>query len=286
MTENVDADKACEVLREAAQLIREDPNRKHSLLTFPAAGQLVVTGDMHGNLRNFEKLKRFCALDSSPGRSVILHELIHAEISGAGELDRSIELLIEAAAWKCAHPDNVFFMQSNHELAQLRGQEITKGGRSVLLDFELGVRDLFHEKTGDVLDAVCDYIASLPLGVRTENGVFIAHSLPDPLLIDQFDLTLFDRDPSPADLEPGGAAYALVWGRFHTPDVVDHFATRLGVESFIVGHTPQETGHDRIGKLLIIASDHNHGVFLPIDLSKKYTTKDLERALRKFVSVA
>lgn len=285
MFDKPDADSTCQALREAAQLIRDDPNRVGSLLNFGSAGQLVLTGDMHGNLKNFDKLQRFCALAKSPGRSVILHELVHQELTGYDQLDLSIDLLVKAAQWKCAFPDNVYFLQSNHELAQLRGQEITKGGRSVLYDFEQGVAYRYGRNAGNVLDAVNDYIASLPLAARTGNGVFICHSLPDPLLMENFDLGVFERNPTSADLSPGGAAYALVWGRFHTAREVEFFAKRLGVSYFVVGHTPQEQGYATIGDMLILASDHNHGTFLPLDLSRKYTAEELEAAIRKFVSV-
>jgi hypothetical protein len=282
----MNADTACRILHEAANLIREDPGRKGSVVHFGSAGQLVVTGDMHGNGGNFDKLQRYCALERSPGRSVILQELVHRELQGNGDVDDSIELLLRAAQWKCDFPDNVFFLQSNHELAQLRGQEITKGGRSVLDDFAFGIEQRFgHGGRDSVLRAVESYVASLPLAARTANGVVVCHSLPDPLMLDSFDITVFDRSPTDADLSPGGAAYALVWGRFQTPEEVDFFARRLDAELFVVGHTPQEFGHNRIGRLLILASDHNHGAFLPMDLAKTYTPEQLEAAVRKFVSV-
>lgn len=279
------ADQACGILYDAVSAIEGDPNREGSLLRFGGAGQLVMTGDLHGNVANFEKLRRFCALERSPGRFVILHELIHGEVGGEDGLDLSIDLLLRAAAWKCEFPDNVFFLQSNHELAQLRNQEITKAGRSVLYDFEQGVRARFGDGAAAVLDAVSAYIAALPLAARTANGVFACHSLPDPLLIPHFDVGVFERRPTEADLSPGGPAYALVWGRFHSAQSVEVLAARLGVEHFIVGHTPQEFGYRVVGRMIILSSEHNHGVFLPIDLSRRYTTQELEAAIRKFVSV-
>lgn len=286
MSDKPDADYATHMIRDAAQLIREDPNRKGCTVHFGTAGQLVVTGDLHGNLKNFEKLQRFCNLEKSPGRSVVLHELIHQEVPTAKDMDLSIDLLVRAAAWKVAYPDNVFFVQSNHELAQYRGQEITKGGRSVLADFERGVAYRYGNQAGAVLDAVRDYIGALPLMARTENGLAISHSLPDPLLLEVFDVGLFDREPTPQEMSPGGPGYALVWGRFHSPEAVEYFARRLGVEMFIVGHTPQETGYVVIGRMIILASDHNHGCFLPVDLSRKPDAEEMQWNIRKFVSVA
>ncbi len=286
MSDKPDADYAIHMIRDAAQLIREDPNRRGCTVHFGAAGQLVVTGDMHGNLKNFEKLQRFCNLEKSPGRSVVLHELIHQEVPTAKDLDLSIDLLVKAAAWKVAFPDNVFFLQSNHELAQFRNQEITKGGRSVLADFERGVAYRYGNQAGAVLDAVRDYIGALPLMARTENGLAISHSLPDPLLLEVFDVGLFDREPTPQEMSPGGPGYALVWGRFHSPEAVEYFAKRLGVEMFVVGHTPQETGYVVVGRMIILASDHNHGCFLPVDLSRKPDAEEMQWNIRKFVSVA
>lgn len=281
----VSAVEAVRYLREAAQLNLEDPNRRGSLLTFGSAGQVVMTGDMHGNLRNFRKLQRFAALESSPGRSVILHELIHMEPEPPEYIDYSIDLLIEAVRWKCTHPDNVFFLQSNHELSQYRRHEITKAGRSVLYDFERGVSRRFGAQADAVLRGVDEYIASLPLAARTESGIFMCHSLPDPLLMESFDATVFDRIPTTEDLSPGGSAYALVWGRFHSPQAVEYFAQRLGAAVFVVGHMPQESGHAVVGRLVIVASDHSHGVFVPLDLGRTYSPAQIESAIRKFVSV-
>jgi hypothetical protein len=273
------------VLHEAAGHNREDPNRHGSLLTFGSAGQVVMTGDLHGHVRNFEKLQRFCALERNPGRSVILHELIHEEPEPPDGPDFSIDLLVRAAEWKCAHPDNVYFLQSNHELSQLRRHEISKGGRCVLADFIRGVEQRSGDAAADVLAAADDFMGSLALAGRTASGIFLAHSLPDALWAGQFDAGVFDRVPTEADLDPGGAAYTLVWGRYQTPEVVEAFAKQLGVEVFVVGHTPQDFGHQRIGRMLILASDHAHGVFLPIDLSRRYTVEELEANVRKFVSV-
>jgi hypothetical protein len=286
VTDITDGRAAAEALHEAARLNREDPIRSGSLLTFGTAGQLVMTGDMHGCLRNFEKLQKYCALDSSPGRSVILHELIHTEPETPGHPDLSIDLLVGAVAWKCEYPDNIYFLQSNHEMSQLWGHEITKGGRYVLADFERGVETRYGAAAAAVMRGVHDYVASLPLAARTASNIFLSHSLPDALYAEHFDLSVLEREPTEQDCLPGGPAYALVWGRFQTPEVVEAFARRTGADLFIVGHTPQEMGHARVGRMLVLASDHAHGVFLPIDLSRHYTIEELEAAVRKFVSVA
>jgi hypothetical protein len=53
-------------------------------------------------------------------------------------------------------------------------------------------------------------------------------------------------------------------------------AKALGADIFVLGHQRQELGCCRAGdNLIIIASDHDHGCILPIDLAKSYTVEDL-----------
>lgn len=275
---------AADLLRQAAALIREDPERHGSVLHFGSAGQLVMTGDLHGNLRNFDKLQRYCRLEHSPGRRVVLHELMHDEPL-SGSVDMSIDLLIRAVAWKCEFPDNVYFLQSNHELSQLRRHEISKGGRSVIHDFERGVQQRYGADADLVLAAVDDYLRALPLAARLANRIFLSHSLPDLLSFGLFDRSVFERQPTEHDLEPGGSAYALVWGRYHSPQMLDSLAQRLDADIFIAGHMPQEMGYAVVGRMIILASEHAHGTFLPIDLGRRYTVDELVRGIRKFVEV-
>jgi hypothetical protein len=282
------AEEAADVLREAARQNREDPLREGSLLKLPDFGQVVMTGDMHGHRGNFAKLARFAALDRMPVRHVILHELIHQELL-LGQPDRSYELLLEAARYKRDHPDQVHFLQSNHELAQLVGQHISKGGRDVIEEFADAVRDAYGPKHGTtVLEAIADFIDSLPLAARTPNRVWLSHSLPNEHELSGFDPDVVRRrEFSRDDRTDGGSVYQLVWGRYHSPKLLERLAQAWDVDLFIIGHQPQEEGyavqHDR---LIILSSEHSHGTFLPFDLSRTQTLADLERNIRKFVEVA
>src|SRR6185436_6415141 len=179
---------AIDTFRKAAELNLEDPIRQGSLLCFANYGQVVMTGDLHGHRRNFEKLVRYCRLENTPIRHVILHEMIHEEPQFLGDADRSVELLLDAAKWKTFFPEQVHFLQSNHELAQLQNHQISKGGRIVTDDFDRGVREVFEtENVSRLLDAIDEFIASFPLAGRTSNRIFLAHSLPDVQDIEDFD---------------------------------------------------------------------------------------------------
>lgn len=278
---------AIETFRRAAELNLEEPTRNGSLLELPNYGQLVMTGDMHGHRRNFEKLVKYCQLESTPVRHVLLHELIHERPEHYGAADRSVELFLDAAKWKTFFPDQVHFLQSNHELAQLQNHDITKGGRLVTADFERGVAEVLESSQVDgALEAINDFIASFPLAARTPNRIFFAHSLPNVSQIDEFDPKVIYQSPDELDLSEGGMVYQMVWGRRHTPALVDRMAREFDVDYFVVGHQPEDSGYSvQFDRMIILASDHNHGVFLPVDCRKEYTLDQIVERIRPFAGV-
>ena len=278
---------AIDTFKRAADLNRDDPLREGSLLCFANYGQVVMTGDMHGHRKNFEKLVRYAQLETTPIRHVILHELIHQEPESYGASDRSVELMLEAAQWKTFFPEQVHFLQSNHELAQLQSHEITKGGRIVTDDFERGIAEVMGTPDIDeAIEAIDDFIVSFPVAGRTANGVFLAHSLPDVAYIDRFDPACVHAPPNQLDLSEGGPVYQMVWGRRHTAALIEKLAKAYDVEYFLVGHQPQEFGYEvRFERMIILASDHNHGMFLPIDCRRQYSLDELVSRIRPFAGV-
>jgi len=278
---------AIDTLKEATDLNLEDPIREGSLLCFPDYGQVVMTGDLHGHRRNFEKLVWFCQLETTPVRHVLLHEMIHAEPEGPDDLDRSVELLLDGAKWKTFFPEQVHFLQSNHELAQLQSHQITKGGRAVTDDFERGVADVLGSSQIDgVIEAINDFISSFPLAGRSPNRIFFSHSLPDSFALGGFDPGCVHESAADLDLSEGGSAYQLVWGRRHTPEVIENLRQAYDVDYFLIGHQPQEFGYTVVlDRIIILASDNNHGVFLPVDCRKYYDIEGLIERIRPLVGV-
>ncbi len=286
MSTPADPNPAIETFREAAGLNLEDPLRHGSLIRFPAYGQLVATGDMHGHRRNFERIVRYCALSTSPARFVLLQELIHSEVEGLHAADTSHELLLDAARWKCEFPDQVFFLQSNHEVCQVLGREVLKGGRGVIAGFLDGLKSCYGQDAPRVMEAIATFIESFPLAARTANRIFLSHSLPADREIDGFDPTILERVPNREDLADGHAA-RLIWGRRHSAASIDRLSQMLDADLFVVGHQPQAEGfsvvHDR---MLILSSDHSHGVFLPIELSRQTTMDQLVSNIHKLAEIA
>jgi hypothetical protein len=281
------ADQVVETLGAAADENRMEPLRHEQVVFLPAEGELWMTGDLHDHRRNFEKLVKAADLGNNPQRHLILHELIHGDHYDATGAEESWITLFKAAELKCDFPEQVHFMLANHDLAQVHGKGIMKAGLSVCEAFTKGVKKAFETQHHVVTAAITEFLLSLPLAIKAENGVFCCHSLPTDDQIDNFDYSIFERPLTGPDYAARtGPVYQLIWGRNMSPATVDKFAEQVGASVIINGHQPQETGYATNGdKQLILASDHNQGVFLPIDLSLSYTLEDLVANLQKFVAL-
>ena len=68
---------------------------------------------------------------------------------------------------------------------------------------------------------------------------------------------------------------------------LDKMAGLFDVDIFILGHQAQPKGWSQAGEnLIIIASDHNHGCLLPIELAKSYTMSELIGSIVPLASIA
>ena len=281
-----DAETAVDVFNRAALANLNDPRRVGSSIFLPDKGRLVITGDIHDNARNYRCALKLADLDASEQNYLILHELIHGPnfINGC---DMSIRLLLKAAALKLQYPMQVLFLQANHELAQHNNDSILKNSVNVIGAFDEGIEYIFYDDADKVRQAMKAYIKSLPLAIRCENGIFISHSLPGQRQLESsFDPSVIDRTPTDEDYENGGSAHQLVWGRKHSQAVADKLGELWNAKLFVMGHQKVEMGFDIQGSnMLIMASDHNHGMGLPIDLSKTYDLQGLVDGLEPLAGV-
>jgi hypothetical protein len=286
-TTTFNADQVIETFQAAAEENQLSPLRAHQVVNLPANGELFIAGDMHDHRRNFDKLLKTVELEDNPARHIILHELIHGDYFDASGADGSWNILFRAAELKCDFPGQVHFLLANHDLAQIHGEGIMKAGLSVCEAFNAGLKRDFGADAASVNVALSEFLLSLPLAVRCPNGIFICHSLPTDEQIKTFDYTVFDRPLIGADYKRRtGPVYQLIWGRNVTPAGVEEFANKLSAQLIVTGHQPQDTGYAVNGpRHLIIASDHNQGVFVQIDLSQQYEMNTLLKQVKKFVSV-
>ncbi len=284
---SLDADQVIETFQTAADENKLSSLRTQQVVTLPERGEVWMTGDIHDNRSNFEKLLRVADLSNHPNRHLILHELIHGDYFDQNNAEGSWAMLARAAELKCDFPQQVHFLLANHDLAQIHGEGIMKSGFSVCEAFTAGVRRDFPAGHTSMTVAITEFLLSFPLAVRSHNGMFFCHSLPTDDQINSFDFTVFDRPLTGADYRRRhGPVYQLIWGRHVSPAGVEIFAEKVGARQIVTGHQPQDMGYAVNGdQHLIIASDHSQGVFLPLSLAERYDIEELVGKLKKFVSI-
>src|SRR5665213_2783664 len=200
-------------LQRAVDAFRATPGRRGRLVDLQGAAEVLVAGDLHGNLDNFRRLFQIADLARNPPRQLVLQEAIHGPYRYPAGGDRSHQLLDLIAALKCQYPRQVHFLIGNHELAQATGRRIAKDEVELNDLFMQGVRTAYGDRADDVYAAYLRLIAAAPLALRTANRVLLSHSLPPLSLMAAFDPTALEREePADADCVPGGAVHALVWG--------------------------------------------------------------------------
>ncbi|MBN2456000.1 MAG: metallophosphoesterase [Sedimentisphaerales bacterium] len=268
--------KIIDLLKKGLAANESDSYRQGNLIRLPALGSLIITGDIHGHRRNFERMVSFADLANNPDRHLILQEIIHGgpEDENGGCL--SYKLLFEAVRYKVQFPHQVHIIMGNHDTAFISDSKIMKDGKEMNRAINLALQSEFKKSFCDVKDAMKNFLFSQPLAIRCENRIWVSHSLPGDNLASQFNPGIFEKQLAPDDLRKPGSAYLLTWGRKHSQQLLDNMANLFDVDIFIIGHQPQQQGWCKAGdNLIILASDHNHGCLLGIDLEKCYSITEL-----------
>jgi hypothetical protein len=239
-------------------------------------GKAIISGDLHGHCRNFERIQKKADLANNPWTHVVLQEIIHGgpEDDYGGCL--SWQLLFDVIRYKIEFPDQVHILLGNHDTAVISNSSVLKSGKEMNRAMQAAMRRHFESHYDDVYTAMTEYLLSQPLAVRCANRIWVSHSLPADRDIDQFDLSIFNRPYTLDDIERPNSVYKLTWGRRHSAEGLRRLAEMLDVDVFILGHQPQETGWALAGpNTLIIASEHNFGCLIHFDLDKQYAVSEL-----------
>jgi hypothetical protein len=275
-----------DLLNRGVEANNADKYRRDNLVRLPADGSLIVTGDLHGHRRNFERTIAYADLENNPDRHLILQEIIHGGPEDALGGCLSYKLLFDVIRYKLSLPDRVHIIMGNHDTAFINRSEVMKDGREMNGAMCLAMEREFGKAAADVELATRQYLFSQPLAARCDNRIWMSHSLPADRLIEKFDPGILNRQLKINDVVRPGSAYLLTWGRKHSQELLDKMARTFDTDIFILGHQPQELGWCQAGKnLIIIASNHNHGCLLSIDLAKSYTIEQLIESIVPLASV-
>lgn len=276
-----------ELLSKGITANQADRFRRGNLVRLPAAGSLVIGGDIHGHRRNFERLVAYADLPHHSDRHLVLQEIIHGGPEDAAGGCLSYQLLFEAVHFKLRFPDQVHFVMGNHDTACINSTEVMKNGKEMNRAMSSALEREFQHASRDVQLAIKQFLFSQPLAVRCSNRVWISHSLPGDRFIDGFDAGVFDRELQVTDCAKPGPAYVLTWGRRHSQSTLDQLAGQLDVDLFVLGHQPQTKGWKQAGSnLIILASDHNHGCLLEMSLTRPWSAEELAAKIVPLASIS
>ena len=276
-----------DLLNKAGQACNTDRFRRGNLIHLPAEGNLIITGDIHGHRRNFERIVTFSDLADNPDRHVVLQEIIHGGPQDSEGGCLSYKLLFDVARYKLSFPDQVHIIMGNHDTTFINDSQVMKNGKEMNQPMNLALDREFQQASADIKMAIRQFLLSQPLAVRCDNRIWLSHSLPGDFYADKFDPQILQKELETSDCENPGSAYLLTWGRRHSQALLDKMAELFDVDTFILGHQPQPEGWSRAGNnLIILASNHNHGCLLPINLSESYTIEQLIDSIVPLTSIA
>jgi hypothetical protein len=262
------------LLTDGAEANRTSRCRRGSVDEVEPAGELIATGDLHDNPAHLLGVVELADLDGAGAgpRHLTLHEVIHGGRLVQG-MDLSHRALVRIAALKARFPEHVHTLLANHELSQIAGLGVIKDGLRMTEAFNEGVAYVFGGEAPEVLAAIGAFIRSMPLAMISgrggPNGVLCAHSVPGPDLIERFDESVLDRELTEDDYAPRrGAAHIMVWGRAHTPGLLNHLAARWGAPLMVLGHEKAPDGWMVVpDRAVVLNTDHDRAAALRIDLA-------------------
>ncbi|MBY0523197.1 MAG: metallophosphoesterase [Gemmataceae bacterium] len=230
-------------MRQAIWAFLNTPGRQGRFVALDSASEVMVAGDMHGNLENFKGLLDRAQLGTHPHRHLVMQEVIHGPHRYPLGGDKSHQILELVAALKVQHPKHVHMLLGNHEMAQWTGQAIIKASEKLNALFREGVDTAYGPRSGEVYAAFLELFAALPVALRTPNRIFLSHSLPSARNLDTFDPTLLKRLAVDGhEWKPGGTLHSLLWGRDTSLGNVEAFLRKVDADLLISGHIPCDNG--------------------------------------------
>lgn len=270
-----DAQGVRELFARAAEQMLKCKLRRGSSVHLPRRGRLLLTGDLHDNPTHMQAVKVAARLERSADHHVVLHELIHGDRLVNG-VDLSYRMLCRVAQLVLQHPGQVHVVLANHELAQAFRQPVSKGAGNNLDLFDAGLEWAFGDDVALVEEGVEELVRAMPIALRTENGIFLSHSLPAPNDMADFDAAIVDRPLVAADYaHRTGSAWKMVWGRDWSAEQVAKLAEAWKVRLFVLGHMHVESGVEAMRpNLLVLNTDHERGRVLPVSLEDDVPTAD------------
>jgi hypothetical protein len=275
-------DRMLRTIQQAAHICRQTPGRLGRCVTLTDCTELLISGDIHGNLPLLRQLIAQADLGRHPTRHVVVQELVHGPHRYPQGGDKSHQLVDVVAAWINQYPGRVHYLLGNHELAQWTERKIVKNDEEMTSSFAQGVRHAYGTHAEPIYESYLRLFAALPIALRTPNGGWLSHSLPNARQLGELSLAKLEvAEHAPDDLLPGGIVYAMTWGRDTAAEHVEQFLQRVAADWLITGHIAQPTGYARpSARHIILDSMHSPGAICQIPTTQPLDGDAIEAAIR------
>lgn len=237
-------ERVLNLVRKATEAVAATAGRVGFTVRLQECTEVLVAGDLHGHVPNFQAIHKAAALAEHPSRHLVLQEVVHSAFHYPQGGDKSHQLLDLFCALKSQYPHRVHLLPGNHELAQWTNRAIGKGEATQNADFRKGVDVAYGTLGGEVYAAYMELLKTLPLALYSPNDVLMTHSLTPAKWMGTLDpRKLLQESLEPKEYEPGGVVYGIVWGRDTSHRNVDDYLRKMDADFLVSGHIPTETGH-------------------------------------------
>lgn len=277
-------DRMLNILRRAIDLVKATPGRTGHLVRLQNCTEVLVAGDLHGHVPNFQALLAAADLTEHPTRHLVLQEVIHGPFRYPTGGDKSHQLVDLFAALKCQFPTRVHLLPGNHELAQWTDRPVGKADEPLNQLFRRGVDETYGAAGPDIYRAYCDLFRALPLALRTPNRVFLSHSLVPGRHLEAFDPRRLEAESyEAAEFVPGGTVYGLLWGRDTSEATAAEFLRKVDADLLVSGHIPTDTGFDVPNpRQLIVDCSQNPAAYVLFPADRPITHDELVKGVAVF----
>lgn len=237
-------DRVLTTLRRAVELVRATPGRVGHLVHLQNCDDVMVVGDLHGHVPNFQAVWKLADLATHKRRHFVLQELIHGKFPYPSGGEKSHQLVDLFAMAKTQFPDRVHYLPGNHEMGQWTGRKIMKGDDDLNEQFRRGVLTAYGQAAmPEIYRTYMELFQACPLGLLTPNHVFVSHtSIPAKTLAGFLVSQLEKETYEEKDLQPGGYVYGILWGRDTSAENTAAFLQRVGADLLVTGHIPADEG--------------------------------------------
>lgn len=270
-------------IQKAADWFRRTPGRQGRYVEPTEIDDVVVAGDLHGQVVNFRKLLDFADLSNHPRRHFVVQELIHGTQMYPDGGEQSHRLVDLIAATKCLYPNRVHYLLGNHELAQWTSKAISKNNEDLNLLFKRGVETAYGQHADNIYEAYKELFRALPVAIKLPNRVLLCHSQPGRKRLADWTLDCLKKEVlADHDVSLGGGLHATVWGREVDAGTTELFLKKMDCDLLVSGHVPCDEGFQVPNpKQLIIDSKDDQGVGLLLPATQPVTQADLLAGLVK-----